>query len=175
MTCLLSGKPYTTGTYTDDFNDGTIASSYYTKNVSKISESGGYLQLNQNQTDNGPYILMGYDSEDNRYISIKFEDYHYRNNEHYSSQTRIIFKSNNLGVLPVYTTAHEEYGSIYGVTYVVYPLTANYSMEGAYSFSQLSSTERFDQWFDVQIIIDKTAKLLKVYINAAILNMTKFQ
>jgi hypothetical protein len=148
----LAGKTFLSGTFTDDFSDGVFNDSYWFRNSGQASEASGYMQLNQNVTNNGPLLYIPYNTLGYRDISNKCKDFHHRAEDHYGGDLQIGSYGNNIGGISLFTSIHDASSGYYGVYLRYYNRNSNYEYI-ADVYTQLSSTERFDQWFDVQYII----------------------
>jgi len=162
----IAGKTFLSGTFIDVFADGVFNDSYWLRNSSQASEASGYMQLNQNITNNGPLFFIPYDTQGYRYISITCKDYHYRANNYYGGDLQISSYTNNIGSISLFTSIHSADSGYYGVYLRYQNRTSDYEYQ-ADVYTQLSSTERFDQWFNVQYVIDTHTSSVKLYINGS--------
>lgn len=159
-------QPYfVSGYFYDDFEDGAFNPAYYVRNATQAAETGGYLQLNQNVTDNGPSIKIGYDPEGKRYVHMSLKWFQHRSNQNYSGGMRFVSSENNNDIVALYN-AHDEYqpsrlGTI--IDYTEYE-PHDYST-AARPRSDLDSTEYFDVWFTWDVIIDLDDGSFRVKIN----------
>jgi len=162
-------QQFQSGTYTDDFKDGAIGSAYYKYiftggNSSDITEASGYMEFNVTVTDKIPLLFMKYNANSKRYISIKYKNYHHKTNDYYDTGLCISNYTNNNHQFWVRFCCHYNYTPDMVGTVIAVDDQSN---TGSYIINQFSSTELFDQWFDGRLVIDRSDKVIKVYIDGA--------
>lgn len=152
-----------TGIYTDNFDDDIIDSNYGQKNSTQMNESGGYLQLNQNVTDNGPKLYLLYNPQGNRYVKISFKWYQYKNNSYFAGNVCLYPYYNNYRLV-CQLNAHnaDSYYGGYGSYLMWNAMTAS---SGYMEKRLLDSTEYFDMWINREIIIDTFTGDMTVKVN----------
>jgi len=157
---------FISGTYTDDFEDGTVSSYYYIKNPAQASEESGYLKLYQNVTDNGARLYLGYDTEGKRYIHLSVKWLQHRANVYYGGNLLFNAYRNNLDQIGT-ANRHNENDGHYGtmIYYISYNEQSFLPANNVYD--SLDATEYFDVWITWDIYIDSTTGSAEVWINGS--------
>lgn len=157
---------FVTGYFYDDFEDGFFNPAFYVKNDSQAVENGGYLQLNQNVTDNGPSIRIGYDPQGKRYMRVSVKWFQHRVNNYYYGGLYFLSYINNNDTVRLYN-AHSIYSA-----YEMYGTVIDYENYEPHDFiptnrprSDLDPTEYFDTWFTREVIIDLWEGSFRVKVN----------
>ena len=158
-----------TGSYFDDFSDGTIGSAFAQNRPEQISETSGYLQLSQNVTDAGPSVAINYNRGANRYMRIQWKHFGHRNGNYFSAGLSIVEFTHGLQILR------------YGMWYYDFNNPPNdipcygwcmnkdgYSDSFIYSRipnTNLSPTQSFDTWLNAEVVIDFEAGTIAPKLN----------
>jgi hypothetical protein len=172
---------YNTGVFLDNFDDSILNSVYhfhkernsYTADTTQVSEAGGYLQLNGNETDNFPNMLIGYNPNGKRYVKISLKVFHHRSNEYYGGIVSISSYSNNRNSFRV-SHDHNIYEGLYGTElhYYAYP-DEQFANGATFEKKQFSSEELFDQWITQSINFDTQGGNVNVNINGTVYTQTQ--
>jgi len=153
------------GTFSDDFEDGMFNPAYYIRNATQAAETGGYMQLNQNLTDNGPSIRIGYDPEGKRFVRMTLKWFQHRNGDNYSGGIRFASSENNNDILALYN-AHDVYPPAKLGTLLTHD---EYEPHDYSTLTRpridLNSMEYFDAWFVWDVIMDLDEGTIRVIIN----------
>lgn len=146
------------GNYFDDFNDGIIGTAYSQLRPAQMAEGSGYLQLDQNITDMGPAIALYYNRGTNQYMRIAWKQYSHRANTYFvggfSINDATIGNDNRL-----LTMAYKDDWPCYGFCSQKYTCddADAFNTCAGYSGGNISVSQIFDAWMDLEMIIDFSA------------------
>lgn len=159
---------YIKGSFYDNFEDGIFNPAYGIKNPSQVTESGGYMQLSQNETNNGPRLYIGYDPEGKRYVRFSIKRFQHRSSEYFDGEICFVSFSHNNDIATLYNAHNAGSDPVRFGTLMVYN---NYDCREYNPFSRprsdLDSTEYFDVWFTLNVIIDLYEGSFRVGINGS--------
>ncbi|PKN54714.1 MAG: hypothetical protein CVU56_25020, partial [Deltaproteobacteria bacterium HGW-Deltaproteobacteria-14] len=144
---------WTTGTFTDDFEDGVLASNYLNLKPHQVTEAGGVLQLTQTVTDDYSSFYLPYDTEGRRYLRLTARVYQHRTNSQYTGGI-FYFPAENSWKSLFFGCPWEDYRSWRGGQLRYTRYRADVPSEAFGSTLSLDSVSRFDAWFDYEIVID---------------------
>ena len=154
------------GLFFDDFNDGVVGPQFEMFNPGQLTEAGGYLQLNQNITDNGPGAYVLYNRGADRYMRVQWKQYSHRANTYFSGGVTL---NEATGISDRYTLtmAYKDDWPCYGLCnqrWTCEDATAFASCSG-YSGANVVATQIFDAWMDLEMVLDFTAGTVTSKLN----------
>jgi hypothetical protein len=163
MAMSMADNTFLSGNFVDDFSAPSLNPAYQLHRPEQIALTDGYLQLSQNVTDGGPLLRIPYDTLGKRYLSIRLLEYHHKANDYYSAGLHINDVSNANSILQVNTNIYSVYDTgLYGFIGGHDILNADQEYLGRTQTTFRTETF-FDQWIDVQIIIDMQERLVTAY------------
>ncbi len=155
--------------WADYFSDSSVSANYYVRNPAQHSESNGYMQLNQNVTDDGSTVQTYYQDAGKRYTRIHFKKYFHRNGNNFMGDFAISDYANSGKSLYV-SMYYTDWESKYGLNFREAIYDSQNLTPSSYNWTTLDATQRFDQWLDFEIIIDRVGKAVRVCQNGVYYN-----
>lgn len=153
---------FVSGNFSYNFEEPAIPAFFTMYNAEQITQAGGYIQMNQNKTDDGPDLGIGYDTGGNRYVHLRFKQFQHRNGTHYGSYyvylIRILSFTNSNAFFGI-GNFHEEYAGLpgaplYGTNYWYREYDSNDYNPYSDIRQQIDGTEFFDCWITWDFKID---------------------
>ncbi len=151
---VLIPDNFVSGSYYYEFDEPSLPAIYYKINPDEIVQSSGYVQLNQNVTDNGPAIYIGYNSNGKRYVHTRFKYFQHRANEYYGGIPIQIISYMNKNTFFGVGNYHEVYTPHMGTNYRYTDYNVNNYTPFYEIWQQIHTNEYFDTWITWDFKID---------------------